>query len=236
MLDPWHDSPPAELLCTISYINIHVNHFVRIGTLKMKKSVKRARGRPRQYDEDSALQAAGEVFWVKGFSAASLDDLSAAMGMNRPSIYRAFGDKEAIYRKALLQFRRGMEAAFARTMLAESDIRKALARFYREALATYTSGQQPRGCMVMSTAVAAATCHPEIQADLLTVIRDLDHKIALRLEQARDAGQLEPSFDVIGRAAIAQSVLHSLSLRARAGETPSQLRKMIKNGVETILS
>jgi AcrR family transcriptional regulator len=197
----------------------------------MEKSAKRARGRPRQYDEDSALQAAGEVFWVKGFSAASLDDLSTAMGMNRPSIYRAFGDKEAIYRKALMQFCQGMEAAFTRTMLA-----KALTSFYREALATYTSGQQPRGCMVMSTAVAAATYHPEIQADLLNVIRDLDHKIALRLEQARDAGQLEPSFDAIGRAAIAQSVLHSLSVRARAGETPSHLRKLIKCGVETIVS
>ena len=202
----------------------------------MQGSVKRARGRPRQYDETIALQAAGEVFWTKGYSAASLDDLSDAMGMNRPSIYRAFGDKEAIYRKALMQFCQGMDAAFARTMLAEHHIGKALDSFYREALATYTSGQQPRGCMVMSTAVAAATCHPEIQADLLNVIRDLDHKIALRLEQAREAGQLESSFDVNGRAALAQSLLHSLSLRARAGETPSRLRKMIRRGVETILS
>jgi AcrR family transcriptional regulator len=202
----------------------------------MEQPLKRTRGRPRQYDEDSVLQAAGEVFWTKGFSAASLDDLSAAMGMNRPSIYRAFGDKEAIYRRALMQFCQGMEAAFARTMLAEDDIRKALASFYSEALETYTSGQQPRGCMVMSTAVAAATCHPEIQADLLNLVRDLDQKIAKRLEQACAAGQLESSFDVVGRAAVAQSLLHSLSLRARAGETPSQLKKLIRSGVETITS
>jgi AcrR family transcriptional regulator len=81
--------------------------------------MKRARGRPRQYDEESALQAAGQVFWTKGFSATSLDDLSVAMGMNRPSIYGAFGDKEALYRRALMQFCEGMEAAFERTMLAE---------------------------------------------------------------------------------------------------------------------
>ncbi len=208
---------------------------MRIGAYT-KRTMKRARGRPRQFDDDSVLQAAGQVFWTKGFSATSLDDLSVAMGMNRPSIYRAFGDKEAIYRKALMQFCQGMEAAFERTMLGEDDIRKALANFYREALATYTSGQQPKGCMVMSTAVAAATCHPEIQADLLNVIRGLDQKIAMRLEQAREVGQLGSSFDVIGRAAIAQSLLHSLSLRARAGETPSQLRRMIKSGVETIVS
>ena len=196
----------------------------------------RTRGRPRQYDEDAALQAAGEVFWTKGFSATSLDDLTVAMGMNRPSIYRAFGDKEAVYRKALMLFCQGMEAAFERTMLAEDDIRKALASFYRDALAVYTSGEQPKGCMVMSTAVAAAACHPEIQADLLNVIRGLDQKIAKRLERACDAGQLEASFDATGRAAVAQSLLHSLSLRARAGETPSRLRRMIKAGVETVVS
>ena len=198
--------------------------------------MKRTRGRPRQYDEDAALQAAGEVFWTKGFSATSLDDLAAAMGMNRPSIYRAFGDKEAVYRKALMQFCQGMEAAFERTMLEENEIRKALASFYREALTVYTSGEQPRGCLVMSTAVAAAACHPEIQADLLNIIRDLDQKIAKRLEQAREAGQLEASFDATGRAAVAQSLLHSLSLRARAGETPSRLRRMIKDGVEMVVS
>ncbi len=198
-------------------------------------AVTRARGRPRQYDEELALGAAGQVFWTKGFSATSLDDLSAAMDMNRPSIYRAFGDKEAIYRKALTQFCRGMEAAFAATMLAEDDVRKALTRFYRAAVATYTAGDQPRGCMVMSTAVAAATSHPEVQADLLAIIRDLDKKMAARLQRAIADGQLPSSFDARGRAAIAQSLLHSLSLRARAGETQSRLRRLIRDGVEMVL-
>lgn len=196
----------------------------------------RTRGRPRQYDEELALEAAGQVFWTKGFSATSLDDLSEAMDMNRPSIYRAFGDKEAIYRKALMQFCRGMEAAFAATMLAEDDIRKALTNFYRAAVATYTAGEIPRGCMVMSTAVAAATCHAEIQADLLMIIRDLDKKMTLRLQAAVDDGQLPSSFDAGSRAAIAQSLLHSLSLRARAGETQRQLRRIIKTGVEMVVS
>ncbi len=197
--------------------------------------MKRGRGRPKQYDEDQAIQAAGQVFWAKGFSATSLDDLSAAMEMNRPSIYRAFGGKESIYRKALTQFREGMQAAFVRTMLGENDIRKALAKFYGEALKVYTSGSEPKGCMVMSTAATAATSHPEIQADLLTIIRDLDEKIAQRFEQAKEAGQLSPSFDVNGRAALAQRLLHSLSLRARAGEQPLQLKRLIKAGVEMLV-
>jgi len=196
----------------------------------------RARGRPREYDEEMALEAAVQVFWTKGFSATSLDDLSTAMGMNRPSIYRAFGDKEAIYRQALMHFCKLMDAAFAQTMLAENDVRDALTRFYRAAVTTYTAGEQPRGCMVMSTAVAAATGHPEIQADLLAITRDLDKKMATRLQQAVDDGQLPATFDVSGRAAVAQSLLHSLSLRARAGESQRQLHRIIKTGVEIVIS
>lgn len=198
--------------------------------------MKRSRGRPRLYDESNALLAAGEVFWTRGFSATSLDDLAAAMKMNRPSIYRAFGDKEAIYRKVLMQFAGAMEDAFARTLLTTDDLAEGLRNFYAEALNVYMSGEQARGCLIMSTAVAAAPCHAEIQADLLNIIRGLDRKLALRLQQACDGGQLPASFDVTGRALIAQSLLHSLSLRARAGDSQTRLRQMIKSGVTLILS
>ena len=106
----------------------------------------------------------------------------------------------------------------------------------RQAVAMYTSGEHAKGCMVMSTAVAAAVCHSEIQADLLSVIRGLDKKMAMRFQQASEAGQLPSSFDIADRAAIAQSLLHSLSLRARAGETQTQLRRLVKSGVEMIVS
>ncbi len=198
--------------------------------------MKRARGRPRQYDEGQALAAASQVFWSKGFRATSLVDLSVAMGMNRPSIYNAFGSKEAIYRKALQQFREGMEAAFEQTMVAEDDIRTALTSFYEAALSTYTAGDLPRGCMVVSTAVTAATGHPEIQADLLAVLRDLDQRMARRLRRAIHDDQLPESFDAVGRAAIAQAVLHTLSIRARAGESERRLRRIVKTGVEAVLS
>ena len=198
--------------------------------------MKRPRGRPRQYEEDQALEAASQVFWTKGFHATSLDDLAAAMEMNRPSIYNAFGNKEAVYRRALRQFGKGMEAAFERTMLAEDDIHAALTSFYRAALAAYTAGDPGKGCLVMSTAVTAATCHPEIRCDLLDVIRELDQKMAQRLQQAIDDGQLPPSFDKTGRAAVAQGILHTLSLRARAGDSQRRLQRIVKTGVELVLS
>jgi AcrR family transcriptional regulator len=198
--------------------------------------MKRSRGRPKQYDEEVALEAAGRVFWEKGFSATSLDDLSGAMEMNRPSIYRAFGDKEAVYRKALGRFCLRMEEAMQRTLFKEKDVRKGLAKFYLEALEVYTAGDAPLGCMVMSTAVAAATCHPEIQSDLLGVIGQIDRQIAVRLQQAIDEGDVAATVDAKSRAALAQAVLHTLSLRARAGESKSKLRKLASSGISMLLA
>jgi AcrR family transcriptional regulator len=183
------------------------------------------RGRPKLYDATSALEAAATVFWSKGFSGTSLDDLSAAMDMNRPSIYRAFGDKESIYRQALDQFASHMEEGFRRTLLHEPDIRVGLKKFYREALEIYTSGDSALGCMVMCTAPAAAVSHPEVQADLLSVIQEIDAKLLVRVEKAMADGQVPKTQDgkLLGK--LIQAVLHTLAIRARAGESKASLRK-----------
>jgi AcrR family transcriptional regulator len=183
------------------------------------------RGRPKLYDATSALEAAATVFWSKGFSGTSLDDLSAAMDMNRPSIYRAFGDKEAIYRKALDQFANHMEEGFRRTLLHEPDIRVGLKKFYREALEIYTSGDSALGCMVMCTAPAAAVSHPEVQADLLSVIQEIDAKLLVRVEKAMADGQVNKTQDAKLLGKLIQAVLHTLAIRARAGESKASLRK-----------
>lgn len=196
----------------------------------------KGRGRPRQYQEETALQAAVEVFWAKGFKATSLDDLTNAMGMNRPSVYNAFGNKEAVYRRALEHFGRGMQTALEATLMAEHDVRLALTSFYRAAIQTYLSGEIAKGCLVMSTAVTVATSHPEIRSDLLAVVRELDRRLAERFQGAVDDGQLPARFDVRARAELAQAVLHSLSLRARAGEDEEVLLRLLAAGVETVFS
>ncbi len=198
--------------------------------------VRRTRGRPRQYDEVAALQAAVQVFWLHGFSATSLDDLAVAMGMNRPSIYRAFGDKEVIYRRAMEAFVREMDATFERCVCGAAHPRDGLRRFYMEALATYTAGDRAKGCLVMCTAATAAADYSDIRDDLLQIMQRLDGKIAELLGAARDSGLLPERFDVQGRAALAQAVLHSLSLRARAGSSAETLEQLVRSGLEAMFS
>src|ERR1700677_3548464 len=100
----------------------------------MVQTAERARGRPRDYDPEIALTRAMDLFWASGYAATSLDDLSGAMGMNRPSIYAAFGDKEALYRQALDHYQTGVRAAIKEALAEERPLRQALGDFYERAI------------------------------------------------------------------------------------------------------
>ncbi len=189
------------------------------------------RGRPKLYDTEAALKAAGAVFWTKGFSGTSLDDLSDAMGMNRPSIYRAFGDKEDIYRQALNQFGMVMDEAFKLTLSHEKDFHKGLRKFFRKALELYSSEEIPLGCMVWSTAPAAALIHPEVQSDLLAAISHVDAMIRQRVELAIEEGQINKDVDAKTLSKLIQALLHSISIRVRAGESIPSLRRFIDSAI-----
>ena len=193
------------------------------------------RGRPRKFDETEVLEAALNVFWLKGYDAASLDDLAKAMGMNRPSIYRAFGDKEAIFLKTMEVFAQKLEMGFGLTMVGDDDIRTRLKAFLSMALDVYTGGDMAKGCLIMSTAITAAPENPKIRELLLSIIRFIDEKMAEAFVQAEALGQLDcGSISASSRSALAQSVLHSLALRARAGDDKALLINMIDDGVHML--
>src|SRR5450432_3748663 len=105
------------------------------------------RGRPRAYEPDAALGKAMEAFWKSGYAGTTLDDLSAATGMNRPSLYAAFGDKQDIYIKAYRKYRARMRDEFKPIMEAPGPIRTVLRRIFEAAGDLYLSGPDgPRGC------------------------------------------------------------------------------------------
>src|SRR5258708_33880067 len=115
------------------------------------------RGRPRAYDPDTALRQATAAFWGAGYSATSLYDLCAATGMNRPSLYGAFGDKRALYRHALQHYRATARVAMGEALLADQPLADALRRFYRAALGFYFSGEgHARGCFLIGTTLTEA--------------------------------------------------------------------------------
>ncbi len=118
----------------------------------------RRRGRPRAFEPDAALARAMDAFWKDGFAATSLDDLSAATGLNRPSLYGAFGDKRALYIQAYRRYREHVREAFAPLFAEAAPLRDKLRRILLTALDLYLSGEEgPRGCFTVLSASSDAS-------------------------------------------------------------------------------
>jgi AcrR family transcriptional regulator len=120
------------------------------------------RGRPRAYDPQVALARAAEKFWKAGYAGTSLDDLVEATGMNRPSLYAAFGDKRDLYLKTLEHYREEGRALARHALAGEPTLRAFLKRFYDKALALYLEGG-PRGCYTIGTAATVAAVDDSVR-------------------------------------------------------------------------
>lgn len=196
----------------------------------------KGRGRPRAYDPETALQKALGVFWSTGYSGTSLDGIATAAGMNRPSLYAAFGDKHAIYLKALEQYWGLASAAIDEALDDPSlSLADALMRLYEGQLSIYFSGDgEPRGCFIIGTATTEAVEDAEIRAVLLQRLDALDAHLETRLRTAIEAGELKGGADPAAVAVLAASLVHSLSIRARAGKPHAELIALARSAVQVI--
>ena len=197
---------------------------------------RKSRGRPRAYDPDTALAAALDTFWERGYSGTSLDRVSAATGMNRPSLYAAFGDKKLIYKKSLDKFRGDFSDVLNRALFAGPSIDDDLVNFYLTALSTYQPGKNVAlGCPVICTATTEAAVDDDIQSVLATTLDGLDATLTTRFKQAHNEGQLEPSADPKKLGRLAAALLHSLAVRIRARQRGFDAKSFIKSSVAEIL-
>jgi len=195
----------------------------------------RPRGRPRAYDRQQALAQARDAFWQAGFTATSMDDLSAATGMNRPSLYAAFGDKQQLYLELLERYIAAANQAIAVEFERDQPLARTLTHFYRYALALYLpEAGPPRGCFLTGTAVSEAAANPQVREKLLSGLSGFTRALERRLRRARDEGEIEAQADPAALADIASAVLHSLAIRARAGDSRAALNATIKTAVGLI--
>ena len=194
------------------------------------------RGRPRAYQPEIALGKALDLFRKDGFAATSLDDLSAATGMNRPSLYGAFGDKRELYIKSYARYRADARAAMADIFRDELPIRKRLARIYAVALDIYLSGEAgPRGCFTVMTAASEAVADPAIRAMVLEGFSELDRAFAACFRRAKEKGELTETADAAVLAQLASATIHTIAIRARAGVPRRELEAIVKGAIGVML-
>ena len=172
------------------------------------------RGRPRAFDREKTLAAAMHLFWRKGYSATSIADLTAEMGIGSPSLYAAFGSKEALYGEALDYYSRTHETLAWSGFAAAETARDAIAAFLHNTAAGLVV--TANGCMVTLSAVGA-----EGHADLGALVASARNATLIRLEdrieQAKTAGEVDRSLDTHGLARFVQAVQNGMSLLARDG-------------------
>ncbi len=201
------------------------------------KKSNRGRGRPPSYDREAALDAIRDVFWEKGFAATALDDLVAAAGMNRPSLYGAFGDKQAMYQTILERTASLFDERYSAIFEQDPDIVRALKRFYSKAIDQYLSGNDgQRGCLFVSTAATEAYANPDVRAFLSAMLASIDAKFVQWLENAQKSNGLDIDLEPEVLAMHASAILHSLGLRARAGEPKSKLLAMANGWVDMMFT
>src|SRR5580693_8448143 len=193
------------------------------------------RGRPRAYQPEVALGKALDLFRKGGFAATSLDDLSAATGMNRPSLYGAFGDKRELYIKSYQRYRDDARAAMIEIFRDEMPVRKWLRRIYAIALDIYLEGESPRGCFTVMTAASEAVADPGIRAIVLEGFVELDRAFASCFRTAKEKGEISATADPLVLAQLASATLHTVAIRARAGVPRKELEAIVRGALDVML-
>lgn len=190
----------------------------------------KTKGRPRAYDPDAVLDQVLEIFWQKGYAATSLDELAAATGVNRPSLYAGFGDKQALYLKAMDRFADRVSAPLVESLsrrLPGETAADALERGLSMMVDLYTARPDGGlGCAVFCTSVTEAAGNLEIREMLRTSLSRLDALYEDFLRKAQADGELPTSLDVAGTARLISAVMQSLGIRARGGQSPTEIRQV----------
>lgn len=180
-------------------------------------------GRPREFDYDKALDQAVRVFWSKGFEGTSMPDLTDAMGMNRPSIYAAFGNKEELFRKALERYSQNAVAHF-RTLLNAPTVREAVERFLLGSADSYACTETPRGCMSVQAALVgsedcASACNEAARRREAIV-----EVLAERFKKGIMDGDLPAGTDTKELARFYTTVLQGMSVQSVGGASCAELK------------
>jgi AcrR family transcriptional regulator len=197
--------------------------------IKMKQSGN-ALGRPRSFDIDKALEAAMIVFWCKGYEGASLTDLTKAMGINRPSLYAAFGDKNELFRKALDRYEQG-PASYVREALNQPTALAAVEHLLQGAVDLNTAPGNPRGCLLHGGLSCAAGAE-DIRRELISRRAAGEKAVYRRLNRARADGDLPQDANPADLARYIVTLIQGIAVQAADGATRGELRRVIQTALQ----
>ena len=185
-----------------------------------------AMGRPREFDADKALELALHVFWSKGYEGASINDLTETMGITKPSLYAAFGNKEELFRKALDRYVAG-PGAYIQVALAMPDARSVVEHLLYGAADALSDPKNPPGCLAVQGALSCGEAAETIKQELATRRAQGETDLRERFERAIAEGDLPSTSDASDLARYIATVSQGMAVQAAGGATRDQLRKIV---------
>ncbi|MEV4344582.1 TetR/AcrR family transcriptional regulator [Actinoplanes sp. NPDC049596] len=195
----------------------------------------KTRGRPRAFDPDEALDRAIEVFWEHGYEGASLADLTTAMGINRPSMYAAYGNKEELFRRAVTRYAEH-DMAYAREALAEPTAYRVIESFLRANADALTRTDRPAGCLSIQGGLAGGSDNGEVAQFLATSRLGGERALAERLARAVEEGDLPAGTDAAALARYVMTVSEGNAVHAAAGVDRASLHATVDFALRAVPS
>lgn len=186
-----------------------------------------ALGRPRGFDADAVLDTVVDLFWTHGYEGTSMAMLTSATGLSKPSLYAAFGSKEALFRKAFARYRE-RQAEFTGTALSAPLARDGVERLLIALVDSQTQPDMPRGCLMVHGILVGSPESAEIRKELALRRKTTESKIRDRLSRAQAEGELAPGVDVGNLARYIATVIQGLAVQAAGGATRKSLYKVVE--------
>jgi AcrR family transcriptional regulator len=190
-----------------------------------------ARGRPRSFDRAHALRQAMEVFWRRGYEGASITDLTTAMGINSPSLYAAFGCKEALFREAVAYYNETEGVGAANALRDLPTAKEAIGGFLRQNVIAYTDADKPSGCMIVLTATTYTEQSQAVHAHLAEWRIATEHDFRERIERGIAEGDVPATADAATIAAFYSAVNQGMAIQARDGADRSKLSAVAESAI-----
>jgi len=187
---------------------------------------KKSRGRPKLFDHDEVLEKTLKVFWEKGYEGASMAELTTTLGLNKPSLYAAFGNKEALFKQALARYLSG-PVAFISIVMEAPTARKVAERFLFSSAEFLTSDQHPKGCLIVQGALSCGEGAEMIKQQLIAYRKHYEGLLSERFKKAQQNGDLSPDISALDLAKYLATLHQGMSVQAVNGATQAELKGMI---------
>jgi len=190
-------------------------------------------GRPREFSEEAALDAAMRVFWEKGYEGTSLDDLTRAMGINRSSLYATFGDKEKLFTRVIAQYSEG-PLAFIREALQRATAQAVVEHLLRSTVSFLGDSTHPRGCLSLQGGLACGSSAEGVKRAMIEWRKHGLKQLEKRMLRAQKGGDLRRDVDAKDLARYIFVVMNGLSVQAVNGATQAEMNRTVKMALRSM--